>query len=351
MTRRIPVLTLIALSLTGLLSACSSTATSGSHAPAGAVQSAPTDSKPAASASGGAKELQKAHLVEGWYAKGEDGGYFSALQQGYYKDAGIDMTIQPGGPQVSGLQLVASGKADFGISYADDILRAREQGIPVVGIFAGFQYTPQVLVYHKEDKVSGFEDLKGRTIFMQPGVLYWEFIKHKYQLNDVKEMAYTGQLVNFINTKGSLNQGYITNEPYALGQQGIDVSVLKVADSGYANYCDVLFTTEDYLKKHPDIVKAVVQATQKGWSHYLNNYKDVNPFIQTFNKDMTVEAMNYEAEQEKPFILTEETKANGIGHMTLERWNTIQDQLLQIGGLKGKQDVTKAFTAEFLTKP
>lgn len=295
--------------------------------------------------------LQKAHLVEGWYAKGEDGGYFAALQQGFYKDAGIDMEIQPGGPQVSGLQLVASGKADFGISYADDILRAREQGIPVVGLLAGFQYTPQVLVYHEEDAIKGFEDLKGRTIFMQPGVLYWQFIKNKYKLADVQEMAYTGQLVNFINTKGSLNQGYITNEPYALGQQGIKVSTLKVADSGYANYCDVLFTTEDYLKKHPDIVKAVVQASQKGWGYYLENYKSVNPFIQTYNKDMTVEAMNYEAEQEKPLILNEETKAKGIGSMTPERWNTIQEQLMEIGGLKQKQDVSKAFTTEFLTKP
>lgn len=295
--------------------------------------------------------LQKARLIEGWYAKGEDGGYFSALQQGYYKDMGVDMEIQPGGPQISGMQLVTSGKADFGISYSDDILRAREQGIPVVGLLAGFQNTPQVLIYHEEDKLNGFQDLEGRTVFMQPGVLYWEFIKHKYNLKNVNEMAYTGQLINFINTKGSLNQGYITNEPYALAQQGVNVKTLKIADSGYANYCDVLFTTEDYLKKHPDIVKAVVQASQKGWSYYFDNYKTVNPFIQTYNKDMTVEAMNYEVEHEKEFVLNEETKAKGIGYMTLERWNSIQDQLLQIKGLKEKQDVSKAFTTEFLLKP
>jgi NitT/TauT family transport system substrate-binding protein len=66
---------------------------------------------------------------------------------------------------------------------------------------------------------------------------------------------------------------------------------------------------------------------------------------------MTVEAMNYEAEQEKPFILNDETKDYGIGHMTPERWNRIQEQLLQIGGLKDKQDVSKAFTTEYLTKP
>lgn len=334
----------------GCSSAGSDSAPSASPSDTG-TSTAPSASPASAAASSEPQELQKARLIEGWYAKGEDGGYFAALQQGYYKDAGVDMTIQPGGPQISGLQLVASGKADFGISYADDILRAREQGIPVVGLLAGFQYTPQVLIYHKDDDVKGFEDLKGRTVFIQPGVLYWEYIKYKYKLTDVNELNYTGQLVNFIKTKGSLNQGYITNEPYALGQQGIDVNVLKIADSGYANYCDVLFTTEDYLRKHPDIVQAVVQASQKGWSYYLDNYKSVNPFIQTFNKDMTVEAMNYEAEQETPFILNDETKANGIGYMTLDRWKTVQEQLLQIGGLKAEQDVSKAFTTEYLTKP
>jgi len=333
--------------------AASSTSGAGAASPAGegGVAFQPSPAKSDSSSPADPQKLQKARLIEGWYAKGEDGGYFAALQRNYYKDAGVDLTIQPGGPQVSGLQLVASGKADFGISYADDILRAREQGIPVVGLLAGFQYTPQVLIYHADDRIGGFEDLNGRTVFIQPGVLYWEFIKNKYKLADVNELNYTGQLVNFINTKGSLNQGYITNEPYALGQQGVDVKTLKIADSGYANYCDVLFTTEDYLKKHPDIVRAVVQASQKGWSYYLDNYESVNPFIQTYNKDMTVEAMNYEAQQEAPFILNDETKAEGIGHMTLERWNAVQEQMIQVGGLKAEQDVSQAFTTEYLAKP
>ncbi|WP_223067735.1 ABC transporter substrate-binding protein [Paenibacillus caui] len=309
--------------------------------------------KGSSSAEGGEKsaDLKKVRLIEGWYAKGEDGGYFAALQQNYYKDKGIDMTIQPGGPEVSGLQLVAAGKADFGISYADEILKAREQGIPVVGILAGFQSTPQVLIYHKGQKIGDFSDLNGKTVYIGTGVPYWEFIKSKYKLNEVNEMKYNGQLVNFINNPNSLNQGYITNEPYALSKQGVDVDYLKIADSGYANYADVLFTTEDYLKKNPDIVKAVVQASQQGWSYYLDNYKTVNPLIQTYNPDMTVEAMNYEAEQEKPFIINEETKASGIGYMTEERWNTLMDQMIESGSLTKKQDVKEAFRTEFLAKP
>ncbi|OMF27184.1 myristoyl transferase [Paenibacillus sp. FSL H8-0548] len=290
-------------------------------------------------------------LLEGWFSKGEDGGYFAALQQDYYKESGIDMTIQPGGPEVSAMQLVASGKADFGISYADEILKAREQGIPVVGILAGFQYTPQVLIYHKGEEINGFEDLDDKTVYMGTAVPYWEYIKNKYELSTVQEMKYTGQLVNFINDKNALNQGYITNEPYVLAQQGVDVDVLKIADSGYANYADVLFTTEDYIKKHPEVVKAVVQASQKGWSYYLDNYKTVNPLIQTYNPDVTLEALDYEAEHQKEFISTDETTTNGIGFMTNERWTELLEQMLDAKGLSKEQDVSKAFTTEFLAKP
>ncbi|WP_336758311.1 ABC transporter substrate-binding protein [Paenibacillus sp. USHLN196] len=319
-----------------LLSACSNSS---------ALQSA----APARGEAG--TDLKQVKLIEGWYAKGEDGGYFAALQQNFYKDKGIDMTIQPGGPEVSTMQLVAAGKAEFGISYADEILKAREQGIPVVGILAGFQSTPQVLMYHKGENIQDFTDLNGKTVYIGTAVPYWEYIKSQYNLTDVKEMKYNGQLVNFINDPRSLNQGYITNEPYALSQQGVEVDYLKIADSGYANYADVLFTTEDYLKEHPDVIEAVVQASQKGWSYYLDNYEKVNPFIQTYNPDMTVEAMNYEAVQEKPFILNKDSEANGIGYMTKERWSTLQDQMIKGGGLTKALDVTQAFTTEYLMKP
>ncbi|WP_028559452.1 ABC transporter substrate-binding protein [Paenibacillus pinihumi] len=298
----------------------------------------------------GSKAIIPVRLVEAWYSKGEDGGYFAALQQGYYKDAGIDMSIQPGGPQVSGLQMVAAGQADFGISYGDEILKAREEGIPVVGLLAAFQYTPQVFMFHKGENITDFKDMNGRAVYTTPGALYWEFIKKQYKLDKVKEFAYTGQLANFINDSKSLNQGYITNEPYALQQENVDVSFLKVKDSGYANYADVLFTTEKFIKEHPDVVAAVVQATQKGWGYYNENYKTVNPFIQTYNKDMPTAAMDYEAEHQKEFIVTDETKSNGIGYMTKDRWQKIMEQMTDMGVLTKPQDAEKAFTTEFLKK-
>jgi NitT/TauT family transport system substrate-binding protein len=90
------------LTVLTIAAGCSSGGNDGSAS--SASPGASTTDRPAsdgsASAAGGAQALTKARLVEAWYAKGEDGGYFAALQQGDYRDAGVDLTIQPGGPQV-----------------------------------------------------------------------------------------------------------------------------------------------------------------------------------------------------------------------------------------------------------
>lgn len=291
-------------------------------------------------------------LITAWYAKGEDGGLFTALQEGYYADSGIDMTIEPGGPQVSSMQVVASGQAEFGISYADNILQAREKGIPVVGLMTTYQNVPQVLLSHEENAVTSFEELNNRTVQISPGVLYWQYIKSKYDLKDVTEMNYSGQIANFLNDPMAVNQGYITNEPYTLAQEGVKTSYLRVADSGYANYGNVLFTTEDYLKKHPDVVAAVVAASQKGWTSYLDgdNHIRVNELIKTYNPDGDLETFHNEAIVGKDLILTGDALTGGIGIMTMDRWEQLQDQLLSIGALTKEQDLTKAFTMEFLPK-
>lgn len=323
-----------------IVSGCSTDAGQKKNAVSGSIQKDSALDKPTAPV--------PSKIITAWFAKGNDGGLFAALQQGYYKDNGIDMTIEPGGPGISALQIVASGKADFGISYADDILKAREQGIPVVALHTTFQVDPRVLIFHKSNSINTFEDINGKKLFVNSGVTYWEFVKHKYKLDKVMEVNYKGQLSNFIAEKDSLNQGYISNEPFVLQKQGIDVSFLKIADSGYANYANILFTTEKFMEEHRDVVDAVVKATQKGWNYYLDNYKTVNPLIHKYNPDLPIENLDNEAFVQKDLILTGDAITFGMGYMTTERWNTLQDQLLQLGIVKKRQDVSKMFTTTFL---
>ena len=294
-------------------------------------------------------KIEKTSLVLNWFAEPEHGGSFAALDKGYYKDAGLDVTIMPGGPQVVSTQIVASGKAEFGIANGDDILVARQEGVPVVAIAAAFQKSPQVLIYHEDSGIKGFEDLNGKTVYVAPAASYWLYINSKFKLDQAQEMKYTGSLVNFVNDPNAVTQGYITSEPYTLDKQGVPVKSLLIADSGYDLYANVYFTTEEMIAKQPEKVKAFVEATLKGWEYYKDHYEEINPSLHKMNPDMDLEMMKYSAETEMDLIFTGDALEQGTGIMTEARWSEVQKQLMEVGVLKKEEPIGNAFTTQFLT--
>lgn len=298
----------------------------------------------------GAQTTQQKQITQvlDWFVQPTHGGLFAAQAQSYYKDAGLDVTIQPGGPQVSSIQIVAAGKADFGMQSADALLIARDQGIPVVAVAAFLQKGPSALFFHKEDSIKDFADLNNRKVYAALSAPYWEYLKKSYKLQHVQEMQFTGQYANFVNDPKAVTQGYVTNTPADLGKQGVEVNHLLVADSGYNPYYSVIFTSESYLKEHPEEVKAYVQASLKGWEYYKENNESVSKLLKEHSKDSTIEGLNSEAAALNDFVFGGDAAVKGVGYMSKERWETLGKQLHEIGLLKQEPDVTKAFTTEFL---
>jgi NitT/TauT family transport system substrate-binding protein len=328
----------------GFLAACGgkSDAPASSNAVAQSSSSAPAASAPAP------KEPVKATLVLNWFAEPEHGGNFAALAKGYYKDAGLDMTLMPGGPSVSSTQIVASGKAEFGMANGDDILVARQEGIPVVAIATAFQKSPQALFYHKNSGIKDFSNLNGHKVYVAATASFWQFMKNKYKLDNAQEMKYTGSLVNFANDPQSVTQGYVTSEPFTLQQQGVEFGTLLIADSGYNIYAGVYFTTEKMITEHPDQVKAFVEATVKGWDYYKDHSDEINPSIKEKNPDMGLDMMKFSAKQELDFAFGGDAATKGTGTMSKERWAEVQKQLLGMGILKKEEPIDNMFTTKFL---
>jgi len=293
------------------------------------------------------QELQDIHLVLGWLAEPSRGGYFAALQQGYYEGEGFEMFMDPG-TRVSAVQLVAAGRADFGLGDVDELLSARDKGIPVVGLFAPFQTSPRVLLYHQGQPIDDFTDLDGRTVFVDPGDEWWEFVKDEYSLTEVQEQSYTGGLQPFITDEESVNQGFLGQEDLALAEEGIPVDYLVVGDSGFNPYTNVLFTTEEYIEQNPDVVRRMVEASVRGWEYYQENYPEVNVFLQQYNQELTPEAMDANAEAQAPLIYGGDAETNGVGWMTEERWAEIGDILTRVGVLENTVEASTAFTTENL---
>ncbi len=111
-----------------------------------------------------------------WYPQPEHGGFFTAALQGYYKAEGLDVTLVPVSPYNSVAQLVAGGKADFGLGSSDQILEWDSNGLPLIAVAATMQHDPQAIMVHENSPVHDFKDLEGHTVAALPGATWLKYV-------------------------------------------------------------------------------------------------------------------------------------------------------------------------------
>jgi len=337
----------ISLMLSALLAACGggTEGNKGNDSAGGGATVAPTSTEAPAPE----VKTEKVKLVLNWFPKAQHGGVYAAQEQGIFINNGFEVAIEPGGPQVSAVQIVASGNAQYGLAHADQVVIAKNQGIDLVVVAAALQGSPQAFMFQEDVKVEKFEDLNGRTVFIQPGITYWDFLKSKYDLSGAKEMTYTGQHVNFLADPESVTQAFLTSEPFFLAKEGIKTKTLLVSESGYDPYNVVLFVTKDYLAENKEKVASFVKAFSEGWMSYKDTSADINPVIHAANPNIDLDALEFEDEAQREFVYGGDAAEYGFGYMTEERWSTLIEQLFDLGLLKEKFDASDIFTTEFLT--
>src|ERR1700719_2492213 len=115
-----------------------------------------------------AAALDQVSLQLKWKHQFQFAGYYAALEQGYYRSAGLDVTIREGGPDIDATEAVASGKADFGICSAS-VLGEWTKGRRLVVLAVIFQQSPAIILVPRRADISSVSDLRGRTLMDAPG--------------------------------------------------------------------------------------------------------------------------------------------------------------------------------------
>lgn len=286
-----------------------------------------------------------------WFAEAEHGGFYAAQAAGLYKAAGLEVKLLPGGPGVPVLQQVATGRVDFGVSNADEVLIARSQGVPVVAVLAPIQTSPRVIMVHQESGIKTLADLKDLTLAIEPQAPFANFLKRKLPLTNVRFVPYTGSVAPFVADKKWAQQAYGISEPFVAQGKGAKPVNLYVSELGYNPYTSVLVVSEKTLKEKPDLVRKMVQASRDGWTKYLENAKGADDLMKKANPQVDQAVLDYGHAELLKLCRNADTEKLGTGAMTTERWNDLAQQLAAMGTFpKGTPDVTKAWTSQFLAK-
>jgi NitT/TauT family transport system substrate-binding protein len=314
----------------------------------------PTPAGQAASGTAAAKPAPaKVKLALDWVPEPEFGGFYAARENGAFARHGVEVEILGGGAGAPVAQMVAAGQADFGTTSGDAVLTARARGVDLVPMFAVYQTTPHALMAHASKGFTSMAQLfsSGSTVALEPGLAYAQFLKKKYGFDKVKIVPYDGGVARFLADKDFVQQGFLTSEPLAAKKQGGDPVVFKIADEGFNPYATVVVTRGELLKQQPERVRAFIDAVREGWRAYLDNPKPANDVMAKLNTTMDAETFALVAETQKPLIETEETRAKGLGTMSRERWETLGQQLVELGVIEKAPPVDEYLRPEFLSAP
>src|SRR6266853_2288856 len=104
-----------------------------------------------------------------WFHQAQFAGFYVAKEKGYYKSAGLNVDIQPGGPDFPAIQMIAGGSEQFGVTGADQILIARSKGVPVVAIAVIYRENPFVLFSLKKSGITKAVQFSGKNIGLKIG--------------------------------------------------------------------------------------------------------------------------------------------------------------------------------------
>ncbi|WP_413587613.1 ABC transporter substrate-binding protein [Bdellovibrio sp. HCB274] len=279
-----------------------------------------------------------------WKAEPEFGGFYEASLNGIYKKHGIDATIQEGGSGTPTVQMLANGKVDFAIVSADEVVISQDRNPKnkVVALFAVYQTAPYIVMTHAE---RGFKTLKDvylseGTLSVQAGLPYHQYLLQKFGKPKVNVVPYLGGVSNFLNDKNFSQQGFITIEPLAAEKMGAKVKSFLISDEGFNPYVVVLAAREETLKKNPELVGKMIEATRLGWEGYLKDPTKTNQHMAKLNKSLDLETFNKGAQIQKPLI---EAKGLKLGQMTAERWETLVKQLKELKQIKSSPSAQELF--------
>lgn len=261
-------------------------------------------------------------------------GYYAALEQGYYREAGLDVTILEGRPDLDPVAEVVNGRADFGIG-ASELVLVRASGKPVVALAVIQQHSPLVLLARSGPRVISLKSLVGKEIRIVPHEDELDALLHSkgYSPKDFHLVPRTphdiddllaGRLVAF--------SGYTTDEPFLLDQFGAEYVQITPRSAGIDFYGDTLFTSEAQLKARPKVVADFRAASLLGWKYAMEHPRElIELIIARYPSAKQHDHLLFEARQMRALMLPEVIE---IGYMNEERWRNIANSYAELGMMK-----------------
>jgi PAS domain S-box-containing protein len=269
----------------------------------------------------GAAAAEKVSIQFKWQHQFQFAGYYAAQDQGYYRDAGLDVTLLESRAGQDPLQNVVTGLAQYGVGDTT-LLLARGAGQPVVVLASVFQHSAAAMLRRlgadgkpvpwpgsRLMMATNNEELT--VMLKQQGVRLDQLthIPHSHNYDELAEGRIDAMSV------------YLTEAPYVLDRLNLAYELQSPRDQGLDFYGDALYTTESELREHPARAQALREATLRGWHYAMEHPGEIADLIRArYPERQSREQLMFEAQRTVPLL---EQGLIELGYSNPERWRAL----------------------------
>ncbi|MBU5212990.1 ABC transporter substrate-binding protein [Heyndrickxia oleronia] len=306
------------------------------------------------SASSKKKGLKHVTVVLDWTPNTNHTGLYVAKEKGYFKDEGLDVDIiQPG--EAGADQLVAAGKAQFGISAQESITEARIQGVPIVSIAAIIQHNTSGFASPKEKNITSPKDFENKTYGgwgapVEKAVLD-SLMKKEHADVEKTKIINMGETDFFTAVKRDIDFAWIyygwTGVEAELRGEKINMVYLTDYSNKLDYYTPVLTTNEKMIEKDPETIKHFLAAASKGYTYAIDHPDDAADLLIKAVPDLDPKLVKASQKWLSPKY---QDDAARWGEQKQEIWENYASWMYDNHLLDKKLDSKKAFTNQYLPK-
>lgn len=272
-----------------------------------------------------------------WLHQFQFAGFYIAKEQGFYDEAGLDVTIKEFNSTVNILDEVVSQNSEYGVSRSSLFIE-KANGSPIVALGAIYQHSPSVLI-STNTKIKTLKDIKYKNIMITNNeantVPIMAMLKSEgVSLEDINMQEHSFKLADLIQKKTDAMACYLSNEPFFLDKDKVSYKIFNPRDYGFDFYGDIIFTSQYQLEHFPERTKAFYKASIKGWLWSFEHIEKTAQIIfEKYNtQNKSLESLIYEGKILKKLAFDEN---KNIGFMDMQQINKIV-RIYQLTGFLDK---------------
>jgi ABC-type nitrate/sulfonate/bicarbonate transport system substrate-binding protein len=275
-------------------------------------------------------------------------GVYVAKSRGFFAEEGLEVDVRHSSGQDEHLRLLLEGRVDVTTGTAAQVLRRREQGLPVQAVALFGQRGDQGYVARADSGIRTPADFRGKSIGFKAGVVPAELLAllrgAGLSEDDVRLQGVGFDPRAFIEGQVDVYPVFLSNEPDTIRRAGVDINVIDPTDFGVPTLGVTYLVTDSFVSEQPEVAQRFLRASMRGAEYARDHIDEAVAITLEYAPGADAAHQRYMLETD----LRNAQRADGMGRFTLAQWERLQDTLLEFKVMERRIEVATAANATLL---